>query len=227
LFYIGAAVLAAIAALGTFARTAVIGGIVLGVMYCARSQRKVLTLTICALVASVVAYGASDAWSTRINTIQNYDQNNSALGRILVWGWTLGYVQEHPLGGSFDVYKISRIQFPATPTESEGQEVVGRAFHSIYFEVLGELGWVGLGLFVGLILSSLALLQSVVRRARDLSHIAWTRDLAIALQASLVTLAACGAFIGIAFEPMLYYLSALAVCLREYVRRVEQEAAIA
>jgi hypothetical protein len=35
---------------------------------------------------------------------------------------------------------------------------------------------------------------------------------------------ACGAVIGIAFQPFFYYLFALCFCLREYVRRVESPA---
>jgi len=49
---------------------------------------------------------------------------------------------------------------------------------------------------------------------------AWCRDLAIALQIALVTMLACGAFIGVAFQPMFYYLFALSACLRQYRRKV-------
>jgi O-antigen ligase len=150
-----------------------------------------------------------------MSTVQSYDQESSALGRILVWRWTLDYVARHPWGGGFNVFYINHIVFP------DGQEVFGKAFHSIYFEVLGELGIPGILMFCGLLLWTLFGLQRVARAARGNSGMTWARDLAHALQAALLTLMACGAFIGIAFQPFVHYTVAASISLIAYVRRTE------
>ena len=85
--------------------------------------------------------------------------------------------------------------------------------------MLGEQGWVGLGLFLGLIGSTLVTLRRLVKRTRDRPDLAWSLGMARALQGSLLTFVACSAFIGVGFQPMYYFLFAMTVSLREYTRR--------
>lgn len=222
LLYIGLAVAAVAAAIGTYERTALVGMVVVGVGIWLRAKRKILYAAVGVLAILAVTTFTSQAWNERISTVNDYNSEGSALGRILVWEWTLGYVAAHPLGGGFNVYEIDRIQLPPGP---DGNSLIinGKAFHSIYFEVLGEQGWIGLGIFAALIVLSLSQLQTVARRTNKIEEMAWAREMAFALQIALLTLLACGAFIGIAFQPMLYYLFAISACLREHVRQVERQ----
>ena len=220
--YSGLITLALAAAIGTYERTALIGMVVVGIGIWIRSRRKVLYGVIGVLAVMGVASATSDAWNQRISTIKHFDTEGSALGRILVWEWTLGYVAEHPLGGGFNSYKVDRVVFPPADPNDDPIIKTGIAFHSIYFEVLGEQGYVGLGIFFAIIGLALMQLQKVARLTRNIEEMLWARELAYALQVSLVTLLACGSFIGIAFQPMLYYLFALAACLHAHVRQVQR-----
>jgi hypothetical protein len=101
----------------------------------------------------------------------------------------------------------------------------GHAFESIYFEMLGEQGWIGLGLFVGLVGWTMLRLRRLVRRTRNIPHLAWCADMSDAVQAAMVVFMTAGAFIDVAFQPELWYFVALSISLTEYVRRVEQPAA--
>ena len=87
--------------------------------------------------------------------------------------------------------------------------------------MLGEHGWFGLALFLGLLGLSFKTLRRVARQTRDIAHLKWVHDLASALQISLLSMLTCGTFISIAFMPFFYYVFALTQCLSEYVRRVE------
>jgi O-antigen ligase len=143
-----------------------------------------------------------------------------------VWNWTLGYVALHPEGGGFEAYRINRILVPRQPSDPQADDSppgykfqAGRAFHSSYFEVLGEHGWLGLALFMGLILSTLSNLRQTKRQCRNVPQLTWAVELAFALQTSLIVLMVCGAFIGIAFQPLFYYIFAIALSLREYAYR--------
>lgn len=171
-------------------------------------------------VGGVIAATTSDTWTARMSTIQSYKQDSSAYVRLLVWRWTLNYVLDHPLGGGFEMYLINRIELP---TEAMGEDVEvqnGRAFHSIYFEVLGEHGWFGFGLFVSLLSVAMFTLRNVVKRTKGIPELLWCHDLAGTLQVCLWVLAVCGSFIGIAYQPFIHYVLALTVSVSQYLRRV-------
>ena len=135
LAYWGIAGLAVTTALGTYERSALIGLVILGIYMWGRSKRKLGFGIVLAVVACVVVYSTSGAWNARVSTIGNYEQENSAYSRILIWQWTLGFVATHPLGGGFATYQINHIDFPARGADP-GHTEFGRAFHSSYFEVL-------------------------------------------------------------------------------------------
>ena len=71
---------------------------------------------------------------------------DAALGRLLAWAMDMDFANRNPAGGGFDAYRGNYVVI-ARP---DGQEISikGLASHSIYFEVLGEHGWIGLGIFL-------------------------------------------------------------------------------
>ena len=212
--YIGLAILAGLTTLATFERTGLVGLLTLGGALLLKSRRKVLTLIVGLIMAGLTTFVTSGAWTSRISTIGQYQTEASAYARILVWKWTLGFVQSYPLGGGFGAYLADRIEF------QDDSVRMGVAFHSVYFELLGEQGWPGLAMFLSLAGFSLYGLQRSIRQARAYPELVWYRDLCSTLQVSLVILLVCGSFIGIAFQPMFHYLFALSASVAEYVRRV-------
>lgn len=210
---LGLVIIAIAAAIGTYERTALIGMVVVGGFMWLKSRRKLLFGAFALIVTLVIVYTASAGWSARMATTQTYQQDDSALGRVLVWKWTLGYVASHPFGGGFNAYVIDHIVFP------DGSEAFGKAFHSIYFEVLGEQGFPGLLMFSGLLVYTFLAIRRVRRSTKSLPALLWAHDLAGALHVALLTILACGAFIGIGFQPFIYYLVMAVTCLAENVRK--------
>jgi probable O-glycosylation ligase (exosortase A-associated) len=225
--YAGLAFACLAACVGTFERTALVGVAVVLAGFILRSRRRILYS---AIIAGIIVAGSGyvatskNEWVDRMKTIGTYTQDNSAFGRILVWEWTLDFVKTHPYGGGFNSYLVDEIKLPGTPEHPEPIIDKGRAFHSIYFEVLGEHGWVGLGIFLSLFVASFLTLRSAAIRAKRLAGMQWCHDLARMLQISIVVPMVCGAFIGIAFQAEFYYLFALAVMLRQQVRVAERMA---
>jgi putative inorganic carbon (HCO3(-)) transporter len=211
--YVGLCIIAVFASVGTYERTALVGFGVVGVMLVLKSRHKILVGASVGIAALGIIYLTSSGWNERIATVADYSSDGSALGRVLVWRWTLQYVAGHPLGGGFNVYLIDHIVFP------DGYEVWGKAFHSIYFEVLGEQGYVGFAIFAALLIYTFFSLRRIIRVTKAHAEMLWARDLAGALQTALLTLMACGAFIGIAFQPFIYYVVAITVSLRHNVGR--------
>jgi putative inorganic carbon (HCO3(-)) transporter len=216
LAYFGIAGLAVVTALGTFERSALIGLVILAMYMLSRSRHKLRLGLLLGVFALALVYVMSSRWTERISTIGDYAEESSALVRILVWRWTFNYAVSHPLGGGFAAYLIDSVELP------DGTVEFGRAFHSIYFELLGEQGWIGLGLFCLLSGSTLLGLRRMARRARKVPEMAWCADMSDALQSALMVFLTAGAFVGIAFQPMFWYFIAMSISLREYVHRVEQ-----
>jgi probable O-glycosylation ligase (exosortase A-associated) len=220
LMYVGMAFACVPAAIGTYERTALVGTPVVLIGLWLRSQRRILYATVGgALLALAITYGvaANSSWAQRMMTVGDYSQDGSAMTRILVWRWTLDFVHDHPLGGGFNSFYVNTITLPASADDPVPLVQHGRAFHSMFFEMLGEHGWPGLALFLVLFGTAFLSLRRTARRADELPGMEWCRELARTLQISMAVPLACGAFIGIAFQPEIYYLFALSVMLGHQV----------
>jgi probable O-glycosylation ligase (exosortase A-associated) len=206
----GCAIAALLTALGTFARTGLVCTAVVAVGLFITSKRKMLFGFVLGLVlaGAVAAMGA--AWSDRMSTITTAQNEASAMGRVGVWLWTLDYVKEHPLGGSFNVYFINKIE----QRMEDGTILLseGKAFHSIYFEVLGETGFPGLALCTLIALVMLRTYWKIAKEAKG-EHL-WLSDLSKALIITSFAFFAGGLFIGVAFQSYFYYLVAISAILK-------------
>jgi probable O-glycosylation ligase (exosortase A-associated) len=212
--------LAVVTAIGTYERSALIGLIILFIYMWIRSRHRVTMTLVGCVVGCLVVYTTSSAWNERVSTIGDFEKENSAYVRILVWRWTLGYTAEHPLGGGFDAFMINHIEVPGNnggPSYTEFH----RAYHSIYFEMLGEQGYPGIAMFLSLAILTFYRLHRTAKRARQCSELAWVASLSDGLQSGLAVFLSSGAFVGIAFQPMFWYFVSMSISLNAYLWRVE------
>jgi putative inorganic carbon (hco3(-)) transporter len=225
LAYWGISALAVVTAIGTYERSALVGLVVLAIYMWWRSRQKFLFGVIGLAVAAGLIYATSANWNARIATIGEYQSEGSALTRLLVWKWTLNFSFTHPLGGGFMSYLVNHIEFPPDAGHPGGFTVFGRAFHSIYFEMLGEQGWPGLVMFLLVAASSMWSLRKLSNRTRKIPELEWVASMADALQSGLAVFMTSGAFVGIAFQPMFWYFISMSISLRAYVYRCERQTA--
>lgn len=212
-------ILGPVAAIGTFARTALVAFAVTGSFMWVRSRRKVLSLVSTLILGGIAFSVTSDKWLARINTINDYQADTSANVRVLVWEWALKFLASHPFGGGFWVWVTNRIELPTTPGSAPMFQTA-RAFHNVFIALLAEHGYIGFLLYVGMLVATLVALQQAQKITRDLPEHTWCADLAKALQVSIITMYAAGLFVEIGWTPLIWYLISMAVCLREYARRV-------
>lgn len=201
-----------IAIIGTFARTGLLAGGATLLMLGVRSRRKLAGIVVVALTALAILMIAPENWFVRMDTIFHYQNDNSAMSRLAVWRWAWDMAVSHPIvGGGFGVFQLDAGNIPATSAWIEA--------HNIFFEMMGEHGFVGLGLFCFLIIAiywNCAVIQRLVRGHENLT---WTADLARAAQIALVAFLVGGSFVSIASNPYLYILAAITVGTRGLVRR--------
>jgi len=212
-----------LAIIGTHARTGLICLFVLAGFYWWTTKRKIIAAIVIAGIVFAGSEFVKDDWSNRMSTIESYGGESSALGRIAVWLWTLEYARDHPLGGGFGVYRINRQTVPMIGDNGEQVwlTVEGKAFHSAYFEVLGEQGFVGFAIYALLLASALLTLRKARAVGKKLPPgDEWAADLASAMLLAMIVYMAGSAFVGIAHQPIMYYYIACAVSLRQYVARV-------
>ena len=142
----------------------------------------------------------------RMNTIKTYEQDQSAMGRINAWWFAFNLALARPLvGGGFETFQPSLFALYA-PNPQDYHDV-----HSIYFEVLGEHGFVGLFLFLSLMWMTWRMAGRVRRAAGLDAGRKWLVDLMAMIQVSLVGYAVGGAFLGLAYFDLYYHLVALVV----------------
>ncbi len=209
---LGVAATFLIALIGTFARTGLVAGSATLLMLAARSQRKIVAALVVAAVVLALLAITPDNWFFRMDTIVNYQDDGSAMSRIAAWKWAWHLALEHPIvGGGFGVFTLDAGSIPGRPGWLEA--------HNIFFEVMGEHGFVGLGLFCSLIAAIYRSCTLVQKRVRGYEALAWTADLARATQVGLVAFVVGGSFVSIAFSPFLYLLAGIAVGTRGLVER--------
>lgn len=216
--YYVAPALAAIGTIGTFARAGVIAGAVWIAIAWWHSRRKVaLTFAVLGAVVAILPLMGAE-WSERIMTMFEARGEDSALGRLLAWQWTWDFAMRNPAGGGFDAYRASH----AVTQRPDGTEfsITGLASHNIYFEVLGEQGWVGLGIYLSLFGVFFFSMMRVRHRARRREDLAWMGGLASALMQSTLIFMTGAVFVAVAHQPLHYYLIMFAVSLSAVMARV-------
>ena len=171
-----------------------------------RSNRKVFG-GLLVTIAAMAAFGfMPEKFTARVDSIANYTEDASAQGRINAWGFAWNVALDQPInGGGYGVFNRDAFQRYAPDPEKVHDA------HSIYFEILGEQGFVGLALFLGFAFLAFLETQRIRKATRESPDKAWAFDLATALQASAIAYAVGGAFLGLAYLDLPYQLVALVV----------------
>ncbi len=197
--------LSAIACIGSQSRGGMLGLAAMGVFLWLKSRNKFMTALM--IVSSVLIIGSimPQAWYDRMNTIQTYEQDDSSLGRINAW-WTAFHVAKANItGGGFDMFR------PATFAQYAPEPDRVHDVHSIYFEIIGEQGFIGFAMFMTLGLMTWMRCNQIMRICKKDPARKWAADLAAMIQVSMVGYATAGAFLGLGYFDLYYHLIAITV----------------
>jgi probable O-glycosylation ligase (exosortase A-associated) len=182
------------AAIGTQSRSALIALTATVGVFWLRSRGKIVSgMAMGVLVASAIAF-MPDTWVERMNTIQTYEQDASAMGRITIWMAALALTQAHPLTGvGFNATYSQGVVNTVTP------HITARATHNIWLEVLADHGVPTFLVWLSIFLSGVWYSLRIVREARDRPELGWAYDLARMSQASMVAYAVGGSFLSLSY----------------------------
>ena len=219
--------------IGTEARTGLVCIFVLAVLMLREVKRRFLYMAGAALLAVASVPFLPQSFTSRMTTIEGYQADQSANTRLAVWAWTWNYALEHPFGGGFGAYRQNQIVVQTVSTSGSGSVQIvssrseadaGRAYHSSYFEMLGEQGFPGLALFLLIQGIGLVRMERLRRRYRKADgEQAWISPLAAALQHFQIVFLTGSIFVGIAYQPFPWLVFAVQIGLDCWVVRRERE----
>ena len=210
---LAAMLLSGLSALGSHSRGALLAIAAMLAFMWLKSRAKVMTGIMLAVLVCVAIGFMPEKWDERMRSIGDYGEDASAQGRINAWMMAFNLATDRPLGGGFHIYTLdvfSRYAPNATDVHSA---------HSIYFQMLGEHGFVGLFLFLLLWLLVWRDASWIDRQARRLEGWQWASDLARMVQVALVGYAVGGAFLNLAYYDVPYNLLVALVITRTLLEK--------
>lgn len=206
-------VLCGLSALGSQSRGALVAITAMTLFLWHRSNRKIVFGVAIASVASALLAFMPSSWDERMGSIGAYETDESAQSRFGSWGFCIKVANDRPLGGGFDVYGTTNYAIYAPAVK--GTPVA----HSIYFSVLGEHGYVGLGLFLLLWWLTWREAARMRKESAKRSELAWIHALAGMCQVSLIGYLVGGAFLQLAYFDLPYNIMVMVVVARRWMRQ--------
>jgi probable O-glycosylation ligase (exosortase A-associated) len=213
--------LCAFAAIGSYSRGALLGLAAMLLFLWLKSPKKLMPAIVMVLLIPLAIAFMPGKWTERMDTINTYKSDASAMGRINAWKMAANLASDRIVGGGFNTWNgITFARYAPDPDDPH-------AAHSIYFQALGEHGYVGLLLYLSLGFLTWRKGSWIVRNAARLPDFKWAVHLATMVQVSLVGFAVGGAFLSLVYYDVPYYLAMAMVATGVLVEKAlaEQKAA--
>ncbi|GAB3461260.1 putative O-glycosylation ligase, exosortase A system-associated [Massilia terrae] len=216
------------AVIGTSSRGGFVALLALGAYFFMKSERKLVVAAALGVLVLALSQVVTTEWVARMNTIDSADNDASFMGRVVAWKLSLILATQHPFfGGGFKALEY----FPVWSSLSQdfnsfswfytGDAVPdtrgSHAAHSVYFQVLGDHGFVGLALYLCILLGSFAKARKIVRVARARKAPEWIARLATDLQLSLFAFCVGGAALSFAYFDLTFAIMGLLIVLESRI----------
>jgi probable O-glycosylation ligase (exosortase A-associated) len=156
------------------------------------------------------------SWHDRMSTIQDYEQDMSAMQRLNAWQYSINAANANPITGAG-----MQSWSPATFAIWAPDPTQYHAAHSIYFSMLADHGWIGLLMFIGIFVAGFVEAGRIRRDAKAHPDKEWVGYLAGMLQISLVAYGSGGAFLSLAYFDLPWHMLAMIVLLRQFLPKSE------
>jgi len=188
-------------ALSSWSRGALLALGVLTIVLIWHSRRKYLTLPLMLIGAYIAMQNLPDEWFDRMATIETYEADASAQGRLEAWrdGWE--YTLDHPFTGSgFEGWR----------------HVTYRDWHNSYVEMFSEHGFIAFGIWMSLIIGTLFSLTALPKKTRGIPGMEWVGNYCYMLRASLLAYMAGTMFLGLSYWDIFYHLIFISVLVKKF-----------
>ena len=207
----------------TFSRGGLLTLCVVSVLLLWRSKNRlaVAGLMAVALIGflAFTSETVTEKYMDRASTIDDYQEDGSARGRINAWKTSWNVFLDYPVVG------VGPNNLAAVFRRYSPEVDRFRVAHNAYFQLLAECGLPALLLFLGAIGAALWRMERLRRLYRDTASERWIEVQARMLQISLVAYMVGSMFLNTAYNEVIYHLIALTVCLEVVAAQPAEEAA--
>jgi probable O-glycosylation ligase (exosortase A-associated) len=207
-----AAAMSAVSIFGSHSRSAFLAIAAMSVFLVMKSRQRLAVFVFIVIGGVTVVSLMPKTYWERMETIETYQEDASAMGRINAWHTAIAIANDRLTGGGFELYT------PEVFARYAPQPDNIHSSHSIYFQALGEHGWIGLMLFLSILVYVWFQCRIAIRLAAGDGPGPSQALLARMIQVSLIGLAVGGAFVNIGNWDMVYYIAVIAMGTLRSVR---------
>jgi probable O-glycosylation ligase (exosortase A-associated) len=199
--------LSATAVLASYSRGAFVAVSAMLLALALKTNRKALLVLMVAISLPVMLLSMPEKWWERMSTIGFTDVDSSVQGRYNAWGMAWNLALDRPItGGGFAIYEPDVfLRYAVDPNDLHSA-------HSIYFQMLGEHGFVGLGIYLFLALAMWRTGSRIIHASKTPDSV-WRANLARALQVSMIGFLVGGLTVNIGYWDVYYFELVLLVAL--------------
>ena len=207
--------------IGSQSRGAVLAILAVGAYYWWKSNSKLVTSMVFVFLATLTVMFMPQSWHDRVDSIAEYQDDSSSMGRIRAWEYSIAVANDRVTGGGFGSWSLENYYRYGIYTE--------RAFvaHSIYFSVLNDGGWPGLIMFLLILLLMWRQLHNVIKLTANDPERADYNFLARMIQISIVAFMAGGAFLSLSYFDLAWHFMAITVTLHRMAKTPHENAGAA
>jgi len=180
-----------------------------------RSKNRFVGFALAGVLALSAFLLVPDSYKNRISTIQDYEQDGSAMGRLAAWQTAINMTKANPVFGvGFENFQANYWRY-ASGAQSEGKRVA----HNAYFQIMAECGLPAYGLYMFLIIATMLALWRVRKRAEELYAQSWIRDYAVMFEATMVAFIVGSTFLNRAQFDLFYHVVAIVIAFEVIAER--------
>jgi len=204
--------LSVVAVVGTYSRGGLVTLAGLAAFAWLRTRGRLVYPIVAAIIIVPALWIMPQSYDDRLSTIKHADTDESFAGRMQAWQVAWDYATDHfPFGDGFAGAERPQVFNRYLPNADT------HAAHSIYFEVLGDQGFMGLAIYLAIIVSAFANCAQTKKLTRGRSEFVWAYDLANMMQLSLFAFCLGGSALSLAYYDVFFILVSLSVTLRAFV----------
>ncbi|MDR1853400.1 MAG: putative O-glycosylation ligase, exosortase A system-associated [Azoarcus sp.] len=207
--------LSVLAIFGSQSRGGFLALAAMGVVLWWRSRYKLKLALFFVVLAGIATSLMPDKYWEKIDTIAAYETDDSFQNRVRSWKVAVQVANHHVTGAGM-IYRHPSIFYLWDFSESKdrGKPI---APHSIYFQILGNHGYVGLFLYLMIGVSTWLSASWLRRRARAIPEAKWAADLGSMVQVAMVGFAVGGAALSLAYVDIPFNMMVMVALARHWV----------
>lgn len=217
-----AMVLMCLGIFATYSRGALLGVFIFAFFFIQKSKNKVMWLILVAVLTVAIMSLLPDTWFNRMNSINTAEEDSSFMGRVVAWKISTLVAMDNVFGGGFRAIEspltwyryaseLYKLDFLIT-TNNTIRPGYYLASHSVYFQILGNHGFIGLILFLLILFLSFLKVGQVHRFAKK-NNQQWAVELTKMIQVSLLIYSVTGGLVAIAYFDFIYAIFAIITTL--------------